>query len=132
LSLIAFVAFQILKNLQLQSQESLTSLVHTAVNICLFPPLFFFSALYYTDIASLLFVLLSYNAVLLTYKRQGQNIDLALLQLFYGVGALLLRQTNVFWVAIFPAGIAALKMYERSEQPFQGAGFDVSLEGKES
>jgi alpha-1,2-glucosyltransferase len=128
LSLVAFVAFQILKHQGTGS--SLWSLAHTAINICLFPPLFFFSALYYTDIASLLFVLLSYNAVLLTYQRPSQKLGSVLLQLFYGLGALLLRQTNVFWVAIFPAGIAALKLYESSEKSYQGGGFDVSVEGK--
>src|SRR4051812_7721932 len=35
---------------------------HTALNIALFPPLFFFSALYYTDVISTLVVLLSYSA----------------------------------------------------------------------
>jgi alpha-1,2-glucosyltransferase len=132
LSFVAFVAFQILKNLQNhQSEKALRSLAHTAVNICLFPPLFFFSALYYTDIASLLFVLLSHNAVLLTYQKHGQNVVLVLLQLFYGLGALLLRQTNVFWVAIFPAGIAALKMYQISGEPYQGTGFDVWVERRD-
>lgn len=33
---------------------------HSAVNIALFPPLFFFSALYYTDVLSTLFVVLFY------------------------------------------------------------------------
>jgi len=128
LSLVAFVVFQLLKNLDQQPVRSAWSLVHTAVNICLFPPLFFFSALYYTDIASLLFVLLSYNAVVAAYQRQGRNFDLVLLQLVYGFGALMMRQTNIFWVSVFPAGIAALKMYEASEQPYQGGGFDIWVE----
>jgi len=128
LSLVAYVVFNILKNLH-QQEQTLKSLAHTAVNICLFPPLFFFSALYYTDIASLLFVLLSYNAFLLTYQRQGHVVSV-LLQLFYGLGALFLRQTNVFWVALFPAGIAVLEIYKKGHQPHQGTGFNVTVERK--
>src|SRR5437667_11992102 len=35
--------------------------LHSALNTVLFPPLFFFSALYYTDIPSLFFVLACYR-----------------------------------------------------------------------
>ncbi|KAF9893844.1 hypothetical protein FE257_010014 [Aspergillus nanangensis] len=43
-------------------------LSHTVLNICLFPPLFFFSGLYYTDVLALLVVIEAYNWDL---KRTG-------------------------------------------------------------
>ncbi|KAF1839184.1 hypothetical protein BDW02DRAFT_230405 [Decorospora gaudefroyi] len=81
--------------------------VHCALNIALFPPLFFFSALYYTDVMSTLAVLLAYSAFL---KRSttdaGVTTDAVAVVL--GVISLLFRQTNIFWVAVFPAGLAVV------------------------
>lgn len=69
--------------------------VHTTVNICLFPPLFFFSGLYYTDIVSTAVVMLSYWMLL---SKRGP-----VAKILCGIVALFMRQTNVFWVAVFPA-----------------------------
>ncbi|KAG9190720.1 alpha-1,2-glucosyltransferase [Alternaria panax] len=81
--------------------------VHSALNTALFPPLFFFSALYYTDVMSTLVVLFAYSAYLTTSISSraivGSTSTVAL-----GVFALLLRQTNIFWVAVFPAGLAVI------------------------
>jgi hypothetical protein len=103
---------------------------HTAINICLFPPLFFFSGLYYTDIASLLFVLLSYHANLLAIQGKGSRLGLAALQLFYGIGALLFRQTNIFWVGIFPIGLNALVISGNSPQVSKSSNNGIYLEGE--
>ena len=81
--------------------------VHSAFNIALFPPLFFFSALYYTDVLSTLTVLLAYIAYLSKPKTGGGVVPNAS-AIFYGVIALLFRQTNIFWVAVFPAGLAVV------------------------
>ncbi|KAF9738615.1 hypothetical protein PMIN06_001970 [Paraphaeosphaeria minitans] len=80
---------------------------HTALNISLFPPLFFFSGLYYTDVLSTLVVLASYYMYLI--QRRTHNYLLAsLTTVIVGVLALLFRQTNIFWVAVFPAGLAVV------------------------
>jgi alpha-1,2-glucosyltransferase len=81
--------------------------VHSAFNIALFPPLFFFSVLYYTDVMSTLTVLLAYGAYLWKPKTGGGMVADAGTVLL-GVVALLFRQTNIFWVAVFPAGLAAV------------------------
>jgi alpha-1,2-glucosyltransferase len=82
--------------------------LHTAFNIALFPLLFFFSGLYYTDVASTAAILVAYLNHL---KRIGRNqssvlSDLATIAL--GVLTLLFRQTNVFWVVVFMGGLEAV------------------------
>jgi alpha-1,2-glucosyltransferase len=92
---------------------------HTAFNVALFPPLFFFSALFYTDVVSTLVVLLSYSTLLKKTTVSGTLFDISS-AIGVGIVALLFRQTNIFWVAVFPAGIsviAALKASAPSEVP---------------
>ncbi|RYO32574.1 hypothetical protein AA0113_g8898 [Alternaria arborescens] len=81
--------------------------VHSALNIALFPPLFFFSALYYTDVMSTLAVLFAYSAYL-TSSMSKRTIVRMISAVALGVFALLFRQTNIFWVAVFPAGLAVI------------------------
>ena len=73
-------------------KELLGKLTHTTVNILLFPPLFFFYGLYYTDVLSVL-------SVLLTYYFQSLNRQNWVV--VSGLVSLLFRQTNVFWVGIY-------------------------------
>jgi alpha-1,2-glucosyltransferase len=80
---------------------------NTALNITLFPPLFFFSALFYTDVMSTLLVLLSYG-VLLKKKSAPGSLSDTITAILVGVVALFFRQTNVFWVAVFPAGLTVI------------------------
>jgi alpha-1,2-glucosyltransferase len=91
------------------SAEDTTLIVdaHSAFNVALFPPLFFFSTLYYTDVISTLTVLLAYGAYLLKPKTGGGVMTDASAVLL-GTIALLFRQTNIFWVAVFPAGLAVV------------------------
>ncbi|KAG9228252.1 DIE2/ALG10 family-domain-containing protein [Amylocarpus encephaloides] len=78
-----------------------TESIHTALNIALFPPLFFFSGLYYTDVLSTRFVLLCYR-LFLDRKGVHNNSGKGLyMNYFVGILALTMRQTNIFWVAIF-------------------------------
>lgn len=63
----------------------------TAYNITLFPPLFFWFFLYYTDIFSMTMVLL----MLLFYAKQRN-----FLAAIFGASAILIRQTNVVWVGL--------------------------------
>ncbi|KAF1921971.1 DIE2/ALG10 family-domain-containing protein [Ampelomyces quisqualis] len=80
---------------------------NTALNIALFPPLFFFSALFYTDVWSTLMVLLSYNVFLRKKTAYGSPFEI-ISAVVVGLVALLFRQTNIFWVAVFPAGLEVI------------------------
>jgi len=71
----------------------------TAYNISLFPPLFFFYGLYYTDVASACSVMITYLCYLLRYKRCF--VIAGLISLFF-------RQTNIFWVAVFMGGLEVI------------------------
>ncbi|KAJ2895618.1 alpha-1,2-glucosyltransferase alg-10 [Zalerion maritima] len=81
--------------------------MHTALNISLFPILFFFSGLYYTDIASTLAVLACYRTSLgRTHTEGGAPSFLSdVLVLVLGIVALGMRQTNVFWAVVFMGGM---------------------------
>ncbi|KAG9504535.1 glucosyltransferase [Fusarium musae] len=82
--------------------------VHTALNVALFPLLFFFSGLYYTDVASTAAVLVAYLNHL---KRIGRDRSSALNDLttiLFGIITLLFRQTNVFWVVVYMGGLEAV------------------------
>lgn len=124
ISLICILSYQIrrtLRTTQKQSSpkpagEDQTSLsdAHTALNISLFPPLFFFSGLYYTDVISTLVVLAAYSTYL-SQRHSTTPFLSSLLTINIGILALLFRQTNIFWVAIFPAGLSVvdtLKQYD--------------------
>ncbi|KAL9057010.1 MAG: hypothetical protein Q9162_002558 [Coniocarpon cinnabarinum] len=159
-------------------QKRMATDLHTAINVCLFPPLFFFTAMYYTDVSSTAVVLL-FLAVLdgrsAGVGKAGQRLARAvlectalslILQGYWGAGAgvllidfllhrmigaysgahtrpssmytdvgipsvvllilgllaLLLRQTNVFWVAVFPIGWRLLSHSPR-RKPANQKGF---------
>jgi alpha-1,2-glucosyltransferase len=91
-----------------ESSSENWQLAHTAANICLFPPLFFFSALYYTDVVSLLCVVLSIYSCVWHLRKQSRGFSVAIQHVALGFLALLFRQTNIFWVAIFPAALVAI------------------------
>ncbi|OAX85121.1 hypothetical protein ACJ72_00493 [Emergomyces africanus] len=100
----------------------------TALNICLFPPLFFFAGLYYTDLAALLIVVEVYicdlgrNRVRDTQLYPGgkgntQSTAVRLWRnvrfLVVGLLALMFRQTNIFWVAVFLGGLQVVDKLHR-------------------
>lgn len=72
-------------------------LLHTNLNISLFPPLFFFYGLFYTDVLSAVSVLFAYRCHL---QRQDSSIVAVA-----GLLSLLFRQTNIFWVFVFLGGL---------------------------
>jgi alpha-1,2-glucosyltransferase len=82
--------------------------VHTGVNIALFPVLFFFSGLYYTDIASTLVVLLAYHNHLGRVAPEGKTILNDIWTVILGAFALFMRQTNIFWVVVYMGGLEAV------------------------
>ncbi len=86
--------------------------LHTALNIALFPPLFFFSGLFYTDVLSTCVVLRMYKLYL---DRRGahENSANGLFWLYpTGIIALTMRQTNIFWVAIFFGALELVRTIE--------------------
>lgn len=82
----------------------------TAFNIASFPPLFFFGALYYTDVMSTAAVLISYEAFLKTTAKPQRTFSDDVVAIISGILALLFRQTNIFWVAVFPAGLTVVRV----------------------
>ncbi|RKF76953.1 Dol-P-Glc:Glc-PP-Dol alpha-1,2-glucosyltransferase [Golovinomyces cichoracearum] len=84
--------------------HSIKDAIHTAFNIALFPPLFFTSALFYTDILSLCSVLVMYKFVLDKKELRHKTLG-SLWLMIIGVISLTTRQTNIFWVTIFTGGL---------------------------
>jgi len=89
---------------------------HTGVNIALFPVIFFFSALYYTDVVSILVVLVAYRNHLLRVGPQPPSLVNDLWTVVLGIAALFMRQTNVFWVVVYMGGMEAIHVL-RSVKP---------------
>ncbi|KAK3491976.1 Dol-P-Glc:Glc(2)Man(9)GlcNAc(2)-PP-Dol alpha-1,2-glucosyltransferase [Neurospora crassa] len=82
---------------------------HTAINIALFPVIFFFSGLYYTDVASTLVLLVAYRNHLNRVASHSEKPGFfnGLWTVVLGVAALFMRQTNVFWVVVYMGGLEA-------------------------
>ncbi|KAH0543446.1 hypothetical protein FGG08_002211 [Glutinoglossum americanum] len=92
--------------------------VHTALNIALFPPLFFFSALYYTEPWSIFWVLLAHpifssgKSSVKSKRSLGHSLLLNSIFVVQGIVALLYRQTNIFWIVVFYGGLDAVQILE--------------------
>ncbi|EGR51364.1 uncharacterized protein TRIREDRAFT_56812 [Trichoderma reesei QM6a] len=82
--------------------------MHTAFNIALFPLLFFFSGLYYTDVVSTAVVLAAFVNHLRRVGRSHTSLMSDLVTVAWGLFALTMRQTNVFWVVVFMGGLEAV------------------------
>ena len=95
-------------------------LLHTALNVYLFPPLFFFYGLYYTDVLSVASVLFAYRGHLAGKHRTVISA---------GLLSLLFRQTNIFWVSIFLGSLEYCKTIRKGrpgiEFPTQPTFHDV-------
>ncbi|GKZ36843.1 glucosyltransferase [Aspergillus brasiliensis] len=105
-------------------------LSHTVLNICLFPPLFFFSGLYYTDILALLVVIEAYNWDLKRSSQGGFAPLQSLVFVVLGLVALVFRQTNIFWVAIFLGGLQVVRRLRLSSKRCEASGFaDIAQAG---
>jgi alpha-1,2-glucosyltransferase len=91
-------------------------MLHTGLNIALFPLLFFFSGLYYTDVLSTCVVLRMYRLFL---ERKGaySNSAAGLVWLYpAGLVALTMRQTNIFWVAVFMGALEMVRTIKVNKQ----------------
>lgn len=95
----------------IEEGQSPFSTALTAFNIASFPPLFFFGALYYTDVMSTAAVLISYHAFLYTNGKVERSFGDDILAFVTGIVALFFRQTNIFWVAVFPAGMTVVNVF---------------------
>lgn len=95
-------------------------LSHTMFNVCLFPPLFFFTGLFYTDALSATSVLLTYKFYL---ERQKKLFVVSALV------SLVFRQTNIFWVAVFLSGLEVCRTLRKGrsgiEFPAKATFYDV-------
>lgn len=65
---------------------------------------------------STLVVLLNYYAFV-TERKAPSKLSSSVTTVVVGVIALLFRQTNVFWVAIFPAGLAVVEALKEVQDP---------------
>lgn len=84
------------KNIHQSSREYSTwKSIVSALNIAIFPPLFFFSFLYYTDVAAAFLVFLMYGL-----HMRGFNTFAAIA----GVAAVMVRQTSIVWVILVAVG----------------------------
>ncbi|KAK4125854.1 glycosyltransferase family 59 protein [Parathielavia appendiculata] len=94
---------------------------HTGVNIALFPVIFFFSALYYTDVVSTVVVLAAYRNHLLRLAPQPPSAANDFWTVILGVSALFMRQTNVFWVVVYMGGLEAVHVLRSAKLAAQGS-----------
>ncbi|KAK6519465.1 glucosyltransferase [Arthrobotrys megalospora] len=83
------------------------SAAQTAMNVALFPLLYFFNNLFYTDIWSTVFVLFAYRSYLL--YSPWTSAGWSLLSLFF-------RQTNILWT-IFLLLLSAIRILKRLHPP---------------
>jgi alpha-1,2-glucosyltransferase len=93
---------------------------HTGFNVALFPVIFFFSALYYTDVVSTLVVLLCYRNHLLRLGPRPPSLFNDFWTVLLGVAALFMRQTNVFWVVVYMGGLEVFHVLRSVQPAFQG------------
>ncbi|KAI9664613.1 MAG: glucosyltransferase [Bathelium mastoideum] len=100
---------------------------HTSLNLALFPPLFFFSALYYTDVLSTLYVMISFDLYLRTSATRSISLRSSMEIVISGLLALSCRQTNIFWVAVFPAGLTAVRALKTTRQQTNSSSEDSAL-----
>lgn len=95
------------QNIDANTTKGVVRIAHNSLNICLFPPLFFFGALYYTDVMSTLAVVL--HLWIRGHLPVSPTLWLRSPLLFVsGLICLISRQTNIFWTAIFPAMLDAV------------------------
>jgi alpha-1,2-glucosyltransferase len=110
------------------TRPSGASISQTVLNICLFPPLFFFSALYYTDILALLVVIEAYIWDINRSSRSSAGgkawtdalraqVSFATLGfMIFGLAALGFRQTNIFWVSVFLGGLQVVRVIRQKSK----------------
>ncbi|KAI7335530.1 hypothetical protein KC315_g3172 [Hortaea werneckii] len=106
---------------------------HSALNMVLFPPLFFFSALYYTDIWSTLSVVVFYVQMVNAHRSNMKATERFVRLVALGFVSLTFRQTNVFWITVFPAAVTLVQHLDKGQEAVRSSmhrgvdGFGDSL-----
>ncbi|KAK9890024.1 hypothetical protein WA026_008831 [Henosepilachna vigintioctopunctata] len=77
--------------LKLNNKEVPWKNVISAINLSILPPLYFFSHVYYTDVSSIMMTML----VLISAKKEWHYFVS-----IFGALAIIMRQTNVIWIAM--------------------------------
>ncbi|KAK4938000.1 glucosyltransferase [Elasticomyces elasticus] len=87
-------------------------------NIVMFPLIFFFSGLYYTDLFSVFSVVLAHIFWSAGTSAQGYTKVLhQTLHLGAGLISLASRQTNIFWVAVYLGGLQVIETIKHQVGP---------------
>lgn len=97
-------------------KQSTIRAIVSAITISLFPPLFFFSALFYTDVVSTWLVLMSYQCMRKSWTARYPRWRSWLTTVVLGVVSLSFRQTNIFWVVVLPAGLSVIRELKKAAQ----------------
>ncbi|KRT80872.1 hypothetical protein AMK59_5080, partial [Oryctes borbonicus] len=97
LFVILFGAF----NEKINNREKLSALL-SAFNLSILPPLFFFTNLYYTDVVSVMFILL-----LLIFNKTDKHV----LASACGLLSVIMRQTNIIWVGMLLVDYTVKQLY---------------------
>ncbi|KAI2795616.1 glucosyltransferase [Blomia tropicalis] len=95
-----YLIFYILNEINYRKNDSKSSLIFNVISICLLPPLYFFTFLYYTDPGSMFTILLTQS-----YAVEGRH-EMAALS---GFVSLWFRQTNIVWIFLL-AGLCCLSI----------------------
>jgi alpha-1,2-glucosyltransferase len=100
-------------------------------NIIVFPLIFFFSGMYYTDVFSTFTVILTYSSWSVA-SRADWPVKGAyqLLHFLFGLVALVSRQTNIFWVSVYLGGLQLVRSVKRSSRIHDPPISEAFLEGK--
>jgi alpha-1,2-glucosyltransferase len=100
-------------------------------NIIAFPLVFFFSGMYYTDLFSTFTVILTYTFWSLASRANGTvKVIYQLLHLLFGLVALVSRQTNIFWVAVYLGGLQLVRSVKNRSRIHDPPISEAFLEGK--
>ncbi|RYP69727.1 hypothetical protein DL771_005929 [Monosporascus sp. 5C6A] len=104
--------------------------VMTGFDVALFPVMFFFSGLYYTDVISTFVVLVAYlNQLRRLGRGHTESFTESALMVVLGVLALCMRQSNIFWVVVFMGGIEVVhRLKSLRPQPVEIPHFSTLAE----
>ncbi|KAL4226440.1 glucosyltransferase [Mactra antiquata] len=102
---LVFALLRRLKNPMLDPES--VKLVLTTIALSIFPVLYFFTFLYYTDPGSVFFVLIMYLYCL---------HDSHFLAAIFGVMSLFFRQTNIIWVVFMAGSVARMELAQWMKQ----------------
>ncbi|EHY52988.1 glucosyltransferase [Exophiala dermatitidis] len=98
--------------------------------IILFPLIFFFSALYYTDLFSVFTVVLTH--IFWTAGNSAttgsSKFIFQILHVVTGLISLATRQTNIFWVAVYLGGLQVVESVKRRRQSHQADHNDTTIQ----